>query len=330
MKNIKPIIVLGSARNGTTMLCNLITEHPQISSVQHELHWGLHESNIYENMKYWGPFETLDKYLFFLELYCSMDTFQITGLQKQDYYNKQVPNDFLDFYFEMMDEFANKQGTAYWLTKIDPLFLLDNNDMKKFINRLHERYGEVKFISVQRGIIDVIRSYLKMEGKQKKLRETVAGKTFAFILGVVRYNSHYKKINLLLQEHNGLAFEFEAVVNNQESCRKVIADYLNLEHQEGPSSQIFRQNSSFEPSENKRTHITFKLLIRVLDRIVKVVPFLPEYLLVSYEKLKPKRFPDSWRLKKEKYFYEMFQNELHHEKQYKLLDLVKERSAKNA
>ncbi len=148
MKKVKPIILLGAARNGTTMLCNLATEHTEISSVQHRLHWGFHESNIYENIKFWGTFKTLDQYLYFLELYCSMDTFQITSLSKEHFYRENFPKDFLDFYFEMMDEFAIKQGSTYWLTKIDPLYLIDDKEMKIFLDRLKERYGEIKFISI--------------------------------------------------------------------------------------------------------------------------------------------------------------------------------------
>ena len=54
MKKIIPIFILGSARNGTTWLCNILCNHPEIVGAQHKVHWGIYESNIYKNMHYWG------------------------------------------------------------------------------------------------------------------------------------------------------------------------------------------------------------------------------------------------------------------------------------
>jgi hypothetical protein len=332
MNKPNPIILLGSARNGTTMLSNIISDIPGVCSLQHELHWGFHESNMYKNYKFWGNFDTLDSYIHFLELYSSMDTFKITGLKKDYFYRKKIPKDFLDFYFQMMDDYAIKQGSRYWLTKIDLQYFLHEQEYNDFINRLNKRYTDIKFISIQRNTNDVLASYLKMDGKFKKSRSTMLGGFFSQVLGVIRMSFYYFEINKLIINNNGLSFQFENVIKNREGCLDKILKYLGIKNNNVLINEKFKRNSSFSSDKEKNANKDKKnyhinLLMYIFDRI----PMVSKFMLILIEKLKPsgRKYPDYWRLKKEKYFCELFQAELEAESN-RLKDILQERSKKKS
>jgi len=324
MEKIQPIILLGSARNGTTMLCNIVAEQSQVATIQHELHWGFHESNIYENLKYWGEFKTLDDYINFLEEYSSMDTFTISGLNKEDFYIEDYPKDFIEFYFMMMDTYAIKFDSKYWLTKIDPLYYLNNKELQNFINRLNARYENVKYISIQRNIHDVILSYLKMEGTYQKARDTKIGRIIAIFLGVSRYIVHYNATDKLLVRCNSCSFQYEHFIQNKDIDLKLLSDYLGLDF--NSINQKYKPNSSFNQTKKKDKQLIIKSIISIFYYGMKFIPIFPKVILNLYENIKPKKRPDFWRLKKEKFFLHMYVKELTETSQFQLLEVLKERN----
>ena len=56
---IQPVFVLGSARNGTTLLGNLLSAHPAIAGVEHRAHWGQIESHVYAVQRWAGELPAL-------------------------------------------------------------------------------------------------------------------------------------------------------------------------------------------------------------------------------------------------------------------------------
>lgn len=60
-----PIFVLGWGRSGTAWLSNLLLEHPAIVGIQHEKHWGIHESAFFSVVE--GRYRSLDNPANFIE-----------------------------------------------------------------------------------------------------------------------------------------------------------------------------------------------------------------------------------------------------------------------
>src|SRR6056297_738351 len=108
--NINPIFILGSARNGTTWLSNTISRHEEVSSAQHRVHWGIHESKIFEHYKKWGSFENYNNFILFFNNYSCCDYFKLVNGDKR-YFYKNKPIDFYEFFFELMDNYAREENT---------------------------------------------------------------------------------------------------------------------------------------------------------------------------------------------------------------------------
>jgi len=161
---VQPIFVLGLNRNGTTWLQNILCNHPEIIGAQHKAHWGIKESNICQHIRYWGDFENDDQFIRFLELYSSGDHFKLAEGEKEYFYQNR-PKDFIEFFFEMMDNYANKKDVKYWTTKPEPLFFRHPRILKNFLKRATNRYEEIKFIGIKRNYIKALYSSLNMQNE---------------------------------------------------------------------------------------------------------------------------------------------------------------------
>ena len=95
---IMPVFIVGFTRNGTTWLGNILSQCFEITTARHELHYGFCETDIYENATYWGDFNTLNNYIFFLESYTNADLFKILEGDKNYFINNRA-NNFYDFFF---------------------------------------------------------------------------------------------------------------------------------------------------------------------------------------------------------------------------------------
>src|SRR5699024_1655551 len=124
-QEITPIIIIGSARNGTTNLENLVAAFPQVAGVEHWLHHGSQESNIYGNHWYWGDFTRPAQYIRFLYQYASSDYFQQCN-GDINYHLKHPQPNFYSFFLELMDQYTTMEGKKYWTTKLDPRFFYDD------------------------------------------------------------------------------------------------------------------------------------------------------------------------------------------------------------
>src|SRR5690606_212088 len=122
-KKITPIFVIGAARNGTTNLCNLLSEIPSVAGATSIYHYGTCESSILRNKLYWGDLSQFENYFYFLSQIQYDDFFNIVNGNIQDLLEKR-PSNYFDFICDLMDRFALEKRCDFWLTKLDPLFFI--------------------------------------------------------------------------------------------------------------------------------------------------------------------------------------------------------------
>lgn len=189
---VKPLLVLGLNRNGTTWIQNILCNHPEIVGAQHKAHWGAHESGICRNILYWGDLSNNDQFIRFLELYSSADNFKLVKGDK-DYFYENRPKNFTEFYLELMDNYARKENVKYWVTKLDPLFYKFPEMLEDFLERAKDRYDEIKFISIKREYKKVLESSMNMQGVSKNLKSFVTRKSF-ISKNAINYVQGYKTI----------------------------------------------------------------------------------------------------------------------------------------
>ena len=238
-----PIFVLGSARNGTTWLSNTIARHSGVAAVQHQAHWGFHESNLYKNQRYFGSFETTDDLIRCVELYGSGDHFRLAGGETSRVYAER-PGDFYDLFFNLMDRFAETEEKPFWLTKLDPLFYQHPRELRRFLSRLTERYGEATFVAIKRRLPEVIRSYLNMEGRAHQRRTAPGIAQLLMVFETARYLVHYRRIRGILRAHGGRTIRYEELAGDPRPALKRVLEPTGLEFEEGMLEARYTPNSS--------------------------------------------------------------------------------------
>ena len=323
MKKVNPIFILGSARNGTTWLCNTISRHENISSAQHVVHWGIHESKIFEHYKKWGSFQNYNDLIIFLNNYSCCDYFKLVKGDKK-YFYKNKPCDFYEFFFDLMDNYAEKENSRYWLTKLSPRFYYNKKEFKKFLIRINKRYDNAKFISIKRNFLKVIKSYLNMEGRANQHRNRLGIKQLAIILETARYIVHYNFIEKFIKNSNGLQLTFKMFKNNNKKQVESILNYLDLKYETKLLDQKYQPNSSiFYKKKVVEINKIEKFFIKyLLFPLFKIFKFLPVSILKlrDYTRKKDKLF--HFRLFKMKYLKKEFKKELKENEEFGLLKIL--------
>ncbi|MCF8009195.1 MAG: sulfotransferase [Halanaerobiales bacterium] len=322
-KKIEPIFILGSARNGTTWFSNVIAGSKKITAVESKLHWGILENNIYKYKKYWGNLSSLDKYIKFVELYTSGDYFNLAKGNKQDLYIKKK-NNFYKIYLDLMDKYAENNLSKYWLTKLDPEFYLDNKEFRKFKKLLESRYSKVHFFSIKRNLDDVVNSTIGMEYKQNSIRNSYLGKYIIMLLSVSRNVIHYKKIQKIINAEKGLLFKYDYFKSNPHEVLNLI--FKKLEAPKPKEINRFKPNSSFinKKEISKKIYTYDRIIIKFLFFFFSYCPISAFLLLKIKIYFSSNFFPEFYRIKKVTYFREFFFKELKKNKEYGLIEIIKD------
>lgn len=307
-----PVFVLGSPRNGTTWLSNILGSHPSISAIQHKAHWGSHESSLYTNWRHWNHFEDLNAFIEFIELYSSADYFRLS--QVEDKYGfLPPPDDFLEFYFDLMDAHASKNKTPYWTTKIDPLIYPYSSTRHRLFRRIQDRYGTAKFVSIKRPLPDVLQSYLHMQGRGHQDRPRPGVREAALVLQAARYVSHYTEIEAILSEHDGLSLRFADLANHRQDAVTHLTDYLDLPPSDAMMEDAFPSNSSFRGRSSAPSIPKWEMSLctRTLQPLFSLVPSVAHLLLRLRDALRDDPAPILyWRLLKYSRMPDQLEDEL--------------------
>lgn len=308
-----PIFLLGSARNGTTWLFNILCRHPQVVGAQHEAHWGMHESRLYRHMQYWGDLSDDRAFIRFLELYSSGDYFRLVEGEK-DYFYRNRPQDFLSTFFTLMDRYVEKNNVTYWITKLDPHLFYREAELDEFIARARERYGQAcKFVGIKRDLAQVLRSYIKMQGRASQRRSAPIVRQLATWLGTARYAVHYRMIECLLEDQGGLMVDFGELVQDREMVSRRMTEYLGIDYSSDLLHDEFRPNSSLAGITNLRSLSRPELFVAIrllFPFFSKMLPISGVYTLKLRDWMKRQECPVYWRLLRLDFMPQAFEREL--------------------
>ncbi len=271
--NVTPIFVLGLDRNGTTWIQNMLCSHPAIAGAQHKAHWGIHESNICRHLLYWGDFNNNKQFIRFLELYSKGDYFRLAKADKEYFYRNR-PDDFIHFFFEMMDSYAEKSGASYWTTKLDPFFYRRPGMLKTFIERAFNRYAVVKFIEIRRQYINTLTSAINMQGDLKhKWRKRPLAKEIFILVHMMAYTQGYHLIEKIISRRKGLFMPFELLKNSRTEAVTRMTGYLEIPFSPDMLNDGYPSNSSYKKREKNITIPCFEE--RIITRCL--LPFFENH-----------------------------------------------------
>jgi len=308
MSTCTPIFTLGSPRNGTTWLGNVLCRHPEVAGVQHEAHHGIHESKLWWHTKYWGDFSEEASFITFLEQYSAGDYFRLANGDKAHFYRER-PRDFVAFFFRLMDRYASREGARYWVTKLDPMLYRRRGDRAAFLARVKQRYEHGLFVSIQRDPIAVLRSYLGMQGVASQRREAGFVAKGAAPLCIARNVVHYRGISEIVRSEGGLALSFDDFKNEHGASVQRVMQRLGLSA-EVLGRERYPPNSSFDRKAQQDHSSAVRAAQRVWLPLFQRFPALAERVLALRDLMRRSTCPLSWRLLKKTYMEEALEEEL--------------------
>jgi len=264
---VKPIFVIGRDRSGTKWLSNIIANHKEVACVQHEDHSGILEaSDVLVAMPIvFGNISVPENFIAFLESFAETDFFRVTGLNK-DYFYKSRPADYLSFFKELMDRFAEREGKSYWIQKGGVTSLRD----------LYEYYPDIKFIIIIRNVEDNVRSKIGQRmlfhGKDQKKH---------ILSEMVKYYIDMEQIRKYKDRHNVYILHYEELKKRKQPIVENLCKYLQIEFDEAMLTDNFRKNTSFRKGVARDDILTRSdvLIMDLLSVVLKRLPgWLYEYL----------------------------------------------------
>ncbi len=299
---ITPIFILGSPRNGTTWLSNIVGDYQSVSSVRHFLHWGNHESNIYKKAKYYGDITQLNNYIHFVELFSISDLFILANGNKQKLKNAQYSS-FYDAYFDLMDDLAESENNKFWITKLDPQFFKDPDEFQRFKKHLMKRYPDVKFLFIEREPKSVIHSYINFISYKKELKKTkILFVALKQIATKIAYEDFFLEI---ISEFNGIRFRYEELLNDYGHHVNRIENYIGIEEFGLRERNYLKNSSSYRKKIVKLPESTIWILTKIIYPTMQLLKPLTKKAVIMQKKkgagkpafyriIKHKNYKEKW------------------------------------
>ncbi len=186
---MNPVIIIGAARTGTTWLSNILLQNFGLTTLQHPLHYGVKEPQLFQLNNYFNKLNSPTK---FVEEMKDSDLFQLLKVGTEP----RISQSYFDFFFDRMDELAKASNTP-WFIKLCPEFLYDSDAFDEVIGYLTKRYAGVKFVVIHRTLPNYLLSYLNMPGESKSSRSKFWNQFPALTLGVARHTVLYHRAGQL-------------------------------------------------------------------------------------------------------------------------------------
>ncbi len=315
---ITPIFILGSPRNGTTWLSNIVGDYQSISSIRHFLHWGNHESNIYKKVKYYRDITQLNNYIQFVELFSISDLFKLANGNKEKLKNAQYSS-FYDAYFDLMDDLAESENNKFWITKLDPQFFKDPDEFQRFKKHLMKRYPDVKFLFIKRELKSVIRSYINFVSHKKELKKT---KILLIALKQIAIKITYEDFFLeIISEFNGIRFCYEELLNGYDHHINRLENYIGIKEFKLRDRNYLKNSSFYRKKIVKLSESTLWILTKVIYPIMQLLKPLTKKTVKMIKK-KDAGKPSFYRMIKHQYYKEKWIEETKKNNLDRILHLI--------
>ena len=259
----QPIIVLGTARSGTSWCANLLAMHPDIAAVataEHEDITGIHESHLFSHTRYCFPVE-IDAATF-IERYREEDYFKLTGLSPQEFARRHPGgHGVTDLFRMLMEDLAEARGASHWLEKTPKHTI--------YYEEVLEAFPDALFVLTRRGFRDTILSNVnKYPRKGASFPRQVIEKVF-------RWVSDRRALARFKRACPGrfVEIEYEALLGDTQTEIGRALRFLGLPERELTS--VFPSNSAYAPGRKARRRLpaTGWMAIYALAAAFWAIPF---------------------------------------------------------
>jgi len=256
--------VLGLQRSGTTWMANLLSEHPQITSVQAAEHRGIHESIFFSHFaRAYGDLAEDATFERFVRHFTSSDYYLLTGLPKA-WLERQRPRSYAEAFRLVMDKVARTRRATCWLEKSPHHTLL--------CDVLARQLPDARFLCVVRSDLGLARSRLWAYGRTPERNPA----RFLTLTRAVAANALYSR-KLRRFAHRcprALLVSHEAMVEDLEREMRRAADFLGLPFDTRILRSRFAANSSFGSTQARSQALTWpdRAIVGLLGHVGRIVP----------------------------------------------------------
>lgn len=267
-----PLFVVGRHRSGTTWLANLLCEHPSIAGVQHERHYGIHESAFFSHVDgRYGPLDLRSNFIECVEVMAASDYFRLAGATREEMY-RLWPTSYSGLFRSVMDRFAEKKDASIWVEKT-PLHTLH-------LDRIGGCYPDARFIGIRRPTEDVVASILLLTLEEDPSRVGGGLRRWSFIAKAAAGSSLYERIlrRHARRENRVLLLDYEQLRRRGETTLRQVCRFLDLPFDSRMLETPYERNSSYRepkaPDRGRGLAPGERTLVRLLVRVLRLVPLV--------------------------------------------------------
>lgn len=262
MNKITPIIVIGMNRSGTKWLSNILSNHPDVISVQHERARGILETNMFGYMQTKFDLSNPDDYVGFVELWSKTHFFKLSQADKEMFRNLNPrPNNYFKLFEILMEDYRKRNNKQYWLQKTSPLIAGKTTALE-----VMEYFGEGYFVGIKRDIVDTLKSTLQLQVNRGQKRSALYKATYRYVLE--------EKILKKCVKKGATYIRYEELIKNMDGEIKRICDDIGIKYDRKMLGVPFNRNTSFKNNKERNRIITKReeTIIKAVSEILRVLP----------------------------------------------------------
>ncbi len=278
-----PIFIIGWGSSGTTWLSNLLLEHPAIVGIQHEKHWGIHESAFFSVVE--GRYGNLDdpaNFVEFAQVMVASDYFRLAGADATFLYSL-YPASYAEVFQKAMDHYATELHATYWVEKT-PLHTLHAESIARY-------YPDASFIAIVRNVNTVVASRIRLLERwtrKKGVLHYTFRKWFLIAIWVMTWQHYNNVIRRFAERYpvRTMTVTYEELTTRTESVMRNVCKFLSLEFKPAMLQSRYSANSSFRLETPDARHKALTPQEKLWLNMWKVLAdIVPEKVLSSAYKL---------------------------------------------
>lgn len=254
----RSIWVAGLNRSGTKWVSNLLSNHNQVASIQHEIHGGILESPLIDIMPQVAGDLSIDReYERFVDVFARSDYCRLSPITPEELRALQPrPADTLEVQGIIGERLAKQAGQSMWLQKTS-LFNAE---------ACLGRFPDARVVLISRNIHDQLNTSV-MRARQNGERPSVLRFVLVYVLG--------EKLQRVLQEReNCISIRYEELQADTEAVTRRLCAHVNLPFDERMLEARFEKNTAFASDEQRRSNLSSwdRVLIATCYPLMKLLP----------------------------------------------------------
>lgn len=273
-----PIFVLGKQRSGTTWLANQLCEHESIAGIQHDRHFGIHESSFFSTvLNRYGDLGVRQNYIELVEVMSASDYFRLAG-STREYLYSLWPTSYEGVFRSLMDRYAHRQKADFWIEK--------SPSHTPLVKRIADVYPDARFVGVIRDAPGVVASTTALTSHRYAEHSRPAAVRRLHIAGLVLTWSYYNRVLSSFSRGSDrvMIVEYDELIRDNVEVLTRICQFLGLPFQERMRQNRYHRDTSFQDEGTRRQTLSSEEL-RLIDFTRQACEVLPLTLLERCDRL---------------------------------------------